>query len=435
MVFVNPSVDINQYYTKIPNYILNNNIKKLSDIQRSFLFYIWGNVNSKTGYAEISLSDTTRDLGYSKSKTVRVRNELVQLGFIHTISCKNRYGGNGSTRYFLVQIKEDNRPITLESNSEQNNLIFDNLVLNSTQGDSEEFDNKDRVEFETTFNKFNKKNLEKEQQIKQAITTGETMQSNDICLTKNIEDCGGVFRPIKEFIVPPAPAPAIPATNITTNKSDNQMTSTNKYNQNDISNNENFQEKIVETVFPKNDNGDFNDLIRELTLRKVSPRTAKNLVKKYESDIILTYISYTDYMIKNRSVKDVGAFLSCALREKYNISSFLEQQNKNKAKYETNYQCVNKRILEDQNINKINNEKDEIQRALLIFNELPEIQKQNISLIIEKLIDERYNNPRMGRNVFKEFVLRDLAIECNWDLRQIDYASRKTNKEFCVVIY
>ena len=92
-----------------------------------------------------------------------------------------------------------------------------------------------------------------------------------------------------------------------------------------------------------------------------------------------------------------------------------------KGKFETRSQVVNKRLLEDENHIKVNNEKNDIIRAGILFNNLPEVQKQNISLMVEKLIDERYNKPRIGLNIFKEIVIKDLAVEYNWDFKKLSH--------------
>ncbi len=156
--YINPSTSITRNFTKIPNFLLNNSLK-LTDIQRSFYFFIWSRVFAHIGYAEISLADVKRALGYSKTKTLRVRNELVNLGLIDIASTKNYNGSCGKTRYYLKNIT--------------------NPVQNFKQKDCEKFDTP-----------FKETNLEQEK-FKENIQQSKKESNNDVdvissCVKSNI---------------------------------------------------------------------------------------------------------------------------------------------------------------------------------------------------------------------------------------------------------
>lgn len=402
--YINPSTGVNSSYTKIPNYLLKNYNIRLTDIQRSFLFYVWGNIHSKSGSAELSLADVTRTLGYSKSKTIRVRNELINLGLIHTVMSKNRDGGNGKTRYFLIDVENEEQvqfdSVAHQSEHDLQQDLFiketkkeDKLVLNSKQRDCAKFKPKECCEFDTSLQKeHTKKKFKKEKQ----------QQQYNSKFSKNI---GGVF--IK---------------NISENNKLQQDTTHSTYNNFDKCYTDVTLDE-VKTTFPNNDNGNVFNTMDELMKRNISPEIANKLVQKHKPDLIITYIKYTDFMIKNNKIKNPAAFLVSALKNKYNVSSFLEHATKEKHKKKMVEQNKSiQHLLEKQEENS-KQEKMEILKASELFKELPDKHKHKLDKLLEKEVNKRYDNPLFGRQLCKDIVLKELAIECNWQL--IDFVKHK----------
>ncbi len=358
MKHINPASDVNAYFTKIPNFLLSNKIK-LTDLQRSFYFYIWGKIISSNGYAEISLSDVNRDLGYSKSKTIRLRNELITCGLIFVNSTKNRHGGCGKTRYYLTDLTD-----TVENSTPDTRSKFETPVK---QKDNKQGNSINKLQQTDTHN-YESKN------IKNPIEIDFPQRNFSFDLAKNE----------KEDVV--------------------------------------VEQNICDIVLDDENLPSPEEIHTELLNRDVCKNTADKILREVDIETIKLYIKYADWQFSKGKVLNLGAFLSTSILKRFDLKAFKVHLEKKKEKA-TIYKEIQERqtaMLESEKA--VEKEHIEMEQAENYYQNLCCEKQKILDEKINLLIDKRFDSPTIGRKAFRKIVLRQIYSEINLSEKSKDVA-------------